>query len=168
MNLRVFDVKRRNILDPFKSPSHCLYHPINHKLCTIFRIGDLLDIVEPDKEEQMLMLKLGGVIRIKIDWMCNLDLGEDQCRPEYSFRRLDSDSSEETFSYGFNFRYASHWKVNNDSYRTLIKAFGLRFIVTVSGDAGRFDLLVLTLNIGSMIGVLGLSTIICDIVALYF
>ncbi len=65
------------------------------------------------------------------------------------------------------FRFASHWKNQNRSFRTLTKAFGLRFIISVSGHAGKFDLIQLTLNIGSLIGILGLATFICDIVALY-
>jgi hypothetical protein len=65
------------------------------------------------------------------------------------------------------FRFASHWKYENRSYRTLTKAYGLRFIISVSGHAGQFDVITLTLNIGSLIGILGLATFICDIVALY-
>lgn len=49
----------------------------------------------------------------------------------------------------------------------MTKAFGLRFIISVSGQAGRFDVITLSLNIGSLIGILGLATFICDIVALY-
>jgi P2X purinoceptor 4 len=163
-----FNISRRNVLNESSYFRKCRYHPIHDKLCPIFRIGDLLEIVETDDVERQLMLEYGAVVRIKIDWMCNLDLGEDECKPEYSFGRLDSRSRDEQFSFGFNFRYASHWKMNNNSHRTLTKAFGLRFIITVNGDAGRFALLVLTLNIGSMIGVLGLATVICDIFALYF
>jgi hypothetical protein len=37
----------------------------------------------------------------------------------------------------------------------------------VSGHAGLFDVITLSLNIGSLIGILGLATFICDIVALY-
>ena len=163
-----FNVKRRNILNESHHFPKCLYHPKHNKYCPIFRIGDLLKLVESEEDERRKMLKSGAVIRMNIDWMCNLDLGEDQCRPHYSFGRLDSRSIDEQFSLGFNFRYASHWNIGKDSYRTLKKAFGLRLVVTVNGDAGRFDLFVLTLNIGSMIGVLGLATVICDIVALYF
>jgi hypothetical protein len=32
----------------------------------------------------------------------------------------------------FFIRFASHWKYQNRSYRTLTKAFGLRFIISVS------------------------------------
>jgi cation transporter protein len=164
-----FHVARQNFIfhDP-KLINECRYHPIHDKYCPIFRVGDLLNFVELDAEERYKMLISGAVIRIKIDWMCNLDLGKDQCKPAYSFGRLDSRSRDESFSFGFNFRYASHWKVKTRAHRTLTKAFGLRLIVTVNGEAGRFDFLVLTLNIGSMIGVLGLATFICDIVALYF
>ena len=163
-----FNITRKNILNASSYFRTCHYHPIHDKLCPTFRINDLLNIVESDNEERYKMLKHGAVLRIKIDWKCNLDLGEEECKPYYSFGRLDSRSRDESFSFGFNFRYASYWKIKNESYRTLTKAFGLKFIVTVSGDAGRFSLLVLTLNIGSMIGVLGLATFICDIVALYF
>lgn len=66
-----------------------------------------------------------------------------------------------------SFSFASHWKHQNRQFRTLTKAFGLRFIISVSGQAGRFDVITLSLNIGSLIGILGLATFICDIVALY-
>lgn len=163
-----FGMSRTNLFYGPEKIQACHYHPVTDKYCPIFRIGDLLRIVEVDDEERDKMLRNGAVVRIKIDWMCNLDLGAEQCKPEYSFGRLDSRSRDEKFSFGFNFRYASHWKVKTRSHRTLTKAFGLRLIVTVNGEAGRFDFLVLTLNIGSMIGVLGLATFICDIVALYF
>lgn len=163
-----FGISRTNIFHDADGIQSCHYHPVNDKLCPVFRVGDLLNLVEPDNDERHKMLISGGVVRIKIDWMCNLDLGQENCKPEYSFGRLDSRSRDEQFSVGFNFRYASHWKAKKRAHRTLTKAFGLRLIVTVNGEAGRFDFLVLTLNIGSMIGVLGLATFICDIVALYF
>ena len=163
-----FNISRRNVLNQSDYFRQCQYHPISDRWCPSFRIGDLLELVESDREEREKMLILGAVVRIKIDWMCNLDLGEEECRPEYSFGRLDSRSRDEQFSIGFNFRFASHWKWANNSYRILTKAFGLRFIITVNGEAGRLDLFVLTLNIGSMIGVLGLATVICDILVLHF
>ncbi|CAF3952114.1 unnamed protein product [Rotaria sp. Silwood2] len=163
----LFKVIRKNILGDKNYLKTCNYEPIANKLCPIFRVGTLLDIVEPNSYEQTQMLKLGGVIRVKIHWDCNLDKPLDLCKPEYSFRRLDDSYREDSFSHGFNFRFASHWKYQNRSYRTLTKAYGLRFIISVSGIAGRFDIILLTLNIGSLIGILGLATFICDIVALY-
>ncbi|CAF4304206.1 unnamed protein product [Rotaria sp. Silwood2] len=162
-----FKVIRKNIQQNTSYLKKCNYDPIMHKICPIFRVGTLLNIVEPDSDEQQHMLTSGGVIRVKIEWKCNLDKSVDYCVPEYSFKRLDGPYKEESFSPGFNFRFASHWKHNNQSFRTLTKAFGLRFIISVSGDAGRFDVITLSLNIGSLIGILGLATFICDIVALY-
>ncbi|CAF1136153.1 unnamed protein product [Rotaria magnacalcarata] len=162
-----FKVIRKNIQQNASYLKKCNYDRENHKICPIFRVATILDIVEPDPTEQMNMLKFGGVIRVKIDWKCNLDKSLDHCLPEYSFGRLDGPYKEETFSQGFNFRFASHWKHQDQSFRTLTKAFGLRFIISVSGHAGRFDVITLSLNIGSLIGILGLATFICDIVALY-
>ncbi|CAF0945118.1 unnamed protein product [Adineta steineri] len=162
-----FKVIRKNIQFDANYLKSCNYDNVTHKTCPIFRVGTLLDIVESNRTEQHYMLKSGGVIRVKIDWNCNLDKHLDLCLPEYTFGRLDASYKEQSFSHGFNFRFASHWKYQNRSYRTLTKAYGLRFIISVSGHAGKFDLITLTLNIGSLIGILGLATFICDIVALY-
>jgi len=41
-------------------------------------------------------------------------------------------------------------------YRDLVKAFGIRFIIKVSGTAGKFSIIPLLLNIGSGIGLLAI------------
>ena len=46
----------------------------------------------------------GGVIGIKIGWMCDLDQSEDECNPSYSFTRLDAMSEKNSVSPGYNFR----------------------------------------------------------------
>jgi len=97
-------VIRKNIDQNADYLKKCNFDPIINKFCPIFRVGTLLDLVEPDQYEQNQMLKLGGVIRVKIDWNCNLDKSLNLCRPEYSFRRLDAKYTEESFSHGFNFR----------------------------------------------------------------
>ena len=99
-----FQVIRKNIQQEASYLKGCNYHPIGHEICPIFRVGTILDIVEPDLQEQELMLKYGGVIRVKIDWICNLDKPLDYCLPKYSFGRLDGPFREESFSQGFNFR----------------------------------------------------------------
>jgi hypothetical protein len=99
-----FQVIRKNIQQNASYLKKCNFDPIKHKLCPIFRVGTLLDIVEPDPYEQTQMLKLGGVIRVKIDWNCNLDKSTNHCNPVYSFGRLDAPYKEQSFSHGFNFR----------------------------------------------------------------
>ncbi|CAF1163003.1 unnamed protein product [Rotaria sordida] len=96
----------------------CNYDPIKDKTCPIFRLGTLLDMIEPDLHEQMNMLQY--------------DRSLDQCIPHYSFRRLDPPFKQAKFSFGYNFRFASHWKHENRSFRTLTKAYGIRFIFSVS------------------------------------
>lgn len=99
-----FKVIRKNIDANVSYLKGCNYDPIRHRICPIFRVGTVMNMVEPDRNEQTKMLTLGGVIRVKIDWKCNLDRPLNECLPEYSFGRLDAQYKEETFSQGFNFR----------------------------------------------------------------
>ena len=159
-----FDVKHKNMVDNLKP---CVFHEKTDKDCPIYTIGYILKEAEKNASELELMLKFGGVVRMKIDWDCNLDRDIRACKPEYSFARLDVPFRDRPFSKGFNFRYASHWKHQEKTFRTLTKAYGLRLIVTVSGKAGKFDLITLTLNIGSVVGIFGLATFLCDIILLH-
>ncbi len=95
---------RKNIQQDASYLKKCLYDRVHHPICPIFRVGTILDIVEQDKNETNKMLTLGGVIRVKIDWKCNLDKPLELCLPEYSFGRLDARFQDESFSQGFNFR----------------------------------------------------------------
>ena len=44
----------------------------------------------------------------------------------------DEEEKEQKIGNFLEIRFASHWKHQNRSYRTLTKAFGLRFIISVS------------------------------------
>ena len=144
----------------------CIYDPIEHDECPIFRLEYIINEAEKNRTERGVLLRTGGVIRIKLDWDCNLDRSIKLCKPVYSFARLDTPSYEETFSVGFNFRFASYWKRNKKYLRSLTKAYGLRLIISVSGKAGKFDFITLTLNTGSLVGIFGLATFLCDIILL--
>ncbi|XP_061686948.1 uncharacterized protein LOC133506633 isoform X3 [Syngnathoides biaculeatus] len=94
-----------------------------------------------------LQLHKGGVIGIKIGWMCDLDKSDDQCNPSYSFTRLDAMSQKNTVSPGYNFRFAKYYKMENgNDYRTLVKAYAIRFDVLVNGNAGKFDMIPTLIN----------------------
>ncbi|CAF0789982.1 unnamed protein product [Rotaria sordida] len=159
-----FDVKHKNMVDNLKP---CIFHPKTNKDCPIFSIDYIMNEAEKNITERDLMLRHGGVIRMKADWDCNLDRDLKLCKPEYSFARLDVPFHEKPFSAGFNFRFSNFWKYNQTDFRVLTKAFGLRFIVSISGKAGKFDFITFTLNIGSLVGIFGLATFICDIVILH-
>ncbi|CAF1367905.1 unnamed protein product, partial [Didymodactylos carnosus] len=158
-----FDVVRKNFRSYMTS---CIYNKTN-KLCPIFRLRQIVEAVENDEDERASMLKHGAVIRLKIYWDCNFDLNVRKCVPEYSFRRIDTKHKNENFSKGFNFRFVNNWKADNRSYRILKKAFGLRIIISVSGEGRKFDLITLTLNIGSIMGIFGVASMICEIFMLH-
>lgn len=162
----LFGVKHKNMIDNLKP---CVFDPVKDKDCPIFSIDYILSQAENDSNERDLMLRYGGVVGIKIDWSyCNLDRSVKLCKPKYAFARLDVPYREKPFSVGFNFRYATNWKTGNDDFRILTKAYGLRFIIATSGKAGKFDMITLSLNVGSLVGIFGLATLICDAIILHF
>lgn len=106
-----------------------------------------------------------------------------------SFRRFDT--KDAAASPGFNFRFASStsylpilkkqkklfvfknrfsnkYMLNGTEYRNLYKAYGLRFIITVDGQAGRFSILPLMIKIGTGFGLMSISVILADCVMLNF
>lgn len=46
--------------------------------------------------------------------------------------------------------------MNGTQYRDLYKAYGIRFLVFVTGKARKFDFIPLTMNIGSGLALLGI------------
>jgi hypothetical protein len=109
------------------------------------------------------MAKFGGVMGIVIDWKCNLDKSPTECLPEYTFQRLDDANTVQ--GKGWNFRFAHYFDNNR---RTLFKAYGIRFQIIVNGKGGKFDFITLTIKIGSGLGLLAITGVVCDFVVLYF
>lgn len=66
------------------------------------------------------------------------------------------------------FRFSSKYMINGSEYRTLYKAFGLRFIISVSGIAGKFSILKLMITIGAGLGLMSISVLVADCVLLNF
>ena len=100
----------------------------------------------------------GGVIGVYITWNCDLDWSfDDYCLPTYSFRILDT--------FGWNFRHAHYHEENR---RTLVKAYGLKFLVVVDGRASKFDLKNTVIVLVTGLGLLGLSTMFCDFILLNY
>ncbi|GAV00368.1 hypothetical protein RvY_11229-2 [Ramazzottius varieornatus] len=154
-----FRVRRRNILDGFaKNASYldsCLYHPSADPFCPIFRLGDIIALAQ---ENYSTIAVKGAVIGFVIEWECNLDLSVESCLPKYSFRRIDN--ADDVIAKGWNFRYANYWTdtVGRQSVqrRTLIKAYGIRFVFYVYGVAGKFNIVPLATNLGAGLALLGL------------
>lgn len=75
--------------------------------------------------------------------------------------------SETRTASGFNFRYANRFRKDGVEYRELFKAFGLRFIINVSGVGGKFNLVPLMMTIGAGLGLMSISVLIADCVMLH-
>ncbi len=68
----------------------------------------------------------------------------------------------------FCLRFSNKYVSNGKEYRTLWKAYGLRFIINVNGVAGKFSILPLMLTIGAGVGLLTISDIVADYFMLNF
>ena len=94
---------------------------------------------------------------INVEWNCDLDWNfAKYCLPKYHFFLLDDS--------GWNFRYG---KFHRENRRTLTKAYGLKFILNVSGRGGKFDLTNTIIILGNCYGVLCFVSMMYDFVAIY-
>lgn len=160
----LFDIQLRNIMgykniDSFK---HCRYNKDTSPLCPIFKLGD---IVEYCGDNFTAVGYRGGIYGIHINWDCDFDKNPDTCAPSYNFERLDKAGS--LLSRGYNFRYSTYHVINNKRYRTLTKAFGLRFHVLVHSKGGRFSIVPLFLNFGAGIALMVVADIVADFIVTY-
>ncbi|XP_058963911.2 P2X purinoceptor 4-like isoform X1 [Pocillopora verrucosa] len=158
-----FNESLRNIMTEDESYlRNCNYDPQTDHLCPIFKLGKIVELAHVNFED--IAFK-GGVIAIVITWNCNFDPLAYFCEPKYSFRRLDD--SKSPIAPGYNFRYANYYVQDNVLHRTLFKAYGIRFMIMVYGEGGKFSAIPLFLNLGSGVALLGIATVLCDIVVLY-
>ncbi|XP_014450263.1 P2X purinoceptor 4 isoform X2 [Alligator mississippiensis] len=163
-----FNFAKRNILPSINSTylKGCIYDAQTDPFCPIFRIQKIMEAAGQNFQE---MAVEGGIMGLQIKWNCDLDKAASLCVPRYSFRRLDDKNSKYTVSPGYNFRFAKYYRDTSGlEARTLIKAYGIRFDVIVFGKAGKFDIIPTMINIGSGLALLGVATVLCDIIVLYF
>nr|XP_055034249.1 P2X purinoceptor 3a [Misgurnus anguillicaudatus] len=159
----LFNVTRGNFPSSMNIAS-CLYDPVDNPSCPIFKVGDILKIIN-----QANIIKTGGEIGINIAWKCNLDYSEENCNPQYSFTRLDAVFQNSGASKGYNFRFAKYYKSENGTeHRTLHKAYGISFEIIVSGDAGKFGIVPFMINLVTLVTSVGLATVFCDVILLHF
>ncbi|CAH8486923.1 unnamed protein product [Schistosoma turkestanicum] len=160
-----YRIKRRNILKWMNSLflKTCLYNPNDDKMkyCPIFRLGDILKYSDPVNKD---IWETGGMVSIHIEWNCNLDFDEEKCLPKYVFRRLDDFQSN--IAKGWNFRLSQHYLDGGVRKRNLIKAYGIQFFITVYGTGGKFNILTFSMNLGSGLALLGIATVLCDMIIL--
>ncbi|KAF6082322.1 purinergic receptor P2X 4 [Phyllostomus discolor] len=160
-------VPKRNILPNITTAylKSCVYDAATDPFCPIFRLGK---IVQSAGHSFGDMAVEGGIMGIQIKWNCNLDRAASHCLPRYSFRRLDTRDLDHNVSPGYNFRFAKYYSdPTGTEHRTLIKAYGIRFDIIVFGKAGKFNIIPTMINVGSGLALLGVATVLCDIIVLY-
>ncbi|CAF4069373.1 unnamed protein product, partial [Rotaria sordida] len=92
---------------------------------------------------------------------------EDQeCFPAYTFDLLQS--GDDKLSPGVNFRFVEKYRLNETDYRTTTKMYGLRFVLTIAGHGGRFDISRLFLAIGSGIGYMIIAELVSEFIFMRF
>ncbi|XP_075019852.1 P2X purinoceptor 3 isoform X6 [Calonectris borealis] len=172
----------------------CRFHPERQPLCPILRLGDVVRLAGQDFPT---LAATGGVLGIKIGWVCDLDHAWERCLPRYSFTRLDG--LARTPAPGYNFRHARYYRWQDGTERrTLTKAFGIRFDVLVYGNvraglgafprtlegpwrvgtplqrvslhsqAGKFGIVPTLINTVAAFTSIGVGTVLCDIILLNF
>jgi hypothetical protein len=155
----------------------CEYDSESNSLCPNFRISKIFELikpdpkVKPDPKEYEAMLFNGSLIEIKISWKCNLDQLLEYCEPHYEFRRLDiTPYQDNPFYPGSTFLTSRHFFEPNDNqlHRVHTNIYNLHIIVSVTGEVGKFDLFQTTTSIGSFLGIIGMGTIVCDLIAAFF
>ncbi|XP_076015664.1 P2X purinoceptor 3a [Genypterus blacodes] len=164
----LFNVTRGNFPTSMTSTQirSCSYHPEKSPFCPIFRVGDILSYTG---QTVAGLAEKGGEIGINIQWKCNLDQNVDYCIPKYSFTRLDLPFAKNAVSKGYNFRYAKYFKTEDGTeFRTLHKAYAIRFDVMVTGNAGKFNTIPTLINLVAAFTSIGLGTVLCDVILLNF
>ncbi|XP_068122284.1 P2X purinoceptor 5 [Hyperolius riggenbachi] len=162
-----FNFSKTNVRDAEDTSflKNCRYSKQDH-YCPIFHLGKIVSWSGSNFQEMALQ---GGVIGIRIEWDCNLDKDSSECHPSYSFTRLDKSFKENSVSSGYNFRYAKYYRNSTGTeFRTLIKAYGIRFDIMVNGKAGKFNIIPTVINIASGLALMGAGAVFCDFVLLYF
>lgn len=158
----LFHVRRSNIPESANAThlKYCRYGAGKDARCPVFQIGDMVEEAGEDFDE---IATKGGVIQVLISWDCNLDYDAKYCVPNYSFLRLDN--PEAVLAKGWNFRYPKYY---NEAERSLVKAYGITFVILVQGRAGKASFIPIAINMGSGLGLMVVATVFCDMVVLNF
>ncbi|XP_011377363.1 P2X purinoceptor 3 [Pteropus vampyrus] len=90
---------------------------------------------------------------------------DSQCGPQ----RYPGGGKQQEVGRDFGLQFAKYYKTENGSeYRTLLKAFGIRFDVLVYGNAGKFNIIPTIISSVAAFTSVGVGTVLCDIILLNF
>ncbi|CAF1371650.1 unnamed protein product [Rotaria sordida] len=163
-----FNIKLRTVKQDTKFS--CRFNSDTDPRCPIFQIGYIIKKLREKNHRinRKALYNQGGLIQIEQTWKCNFDSSvENQgCFPTYTFDLLQS--GDDKLSPGVNFRFVEKYRLNEIDYRTTTKMYGLRFVLTISGHGGRFDIRSLFLAIGSGIGYMIIAELVSEFIFMRF
>lgn len=140
----------------------------------LFTVRDLIEGSNYDGTDEVLgtgstfeeVLERGAIIQVTLQWDCDFDRDESQCVPEFDLERIDD--IQDSISTGFNYRLVESFKNDDGSpQRDLFKLYGIRFTFENNGQGGKFNFASLTVTLGAGLALLGVSTVICDLLLEY-
>jgi len=136
----------------------------------LFSVNDLLNKTNLKYND---IKTTGAVLMMAYHFDCNLNKKE-KCTPWIEFKRLDkpnggsnNNSSSNSMRDGYSYRFVDRYQVNGTEYRALTHMVGIRLIVSVQGKAGRFSLPALSTTLGSGLALVGVGTLVCDVLMQY-
>ena len=121
--------------------------------CVAANLFTVSDVLERAQISPLEAADHGAEILVKVKWAdmkpmlgskgkypCNLDQADwrESCTPSFDFIRLD-DPDPHSFSHGYNFRESTADGDVGAAQRVLTKWIGIRVILMIEGQGGRFD-----------------------------
>jgi len=97
----------------------------------------------------------GCIISGDVDWTCDLDKEDSTCQPRISFTTIPGT---------FNFRYKAE---ETETERALRKVYGIRVLLRVKGEGGKFSFFQMVITIGASAAFLGVCTVLVDLLMLF-
>ncbi|KAJ8313071.1 hypothetical protein KUTeg_010444 [Tegillarca granosa] len=171
-----FNVKRRNL--PSKASDEylktCKFDFGQNVDCPIFRLGTIVkeageNYTEVAKENDKELSSCRYNPDDSLNKYCPIFvLSEITSRAGENYTDMAKEGGvmQILITWNCNLDFSEDECLPKYSFRRL-DMFGIKFVVTVTGTAGKFDAEPLFMNIGSGLALLSIATIICDIFVLY-
>jgi hypothetical protein len=153
-----------------KQLAHSTYDPKFNPRSPVFNLGDLIKYTTNAGQTYEEMAKFGAVININIGYNCFVNSifkpPEDNCKPSYSFRRVDMEKKMPAMGYT-SYRFAQYF--NYRKTRTYFRAYRIRFVVIVNAKVSKYDFFEFVTNLCAYNSIFGLSLVVfaCFVKFLY-
>ncbi len=137
------------------------YNPISNPRSPVFILGDIIKYTTNAGQTYEEMAKFGAVINININYNCFVNSffkpPKDNCKPSYSFRRVDMEKVQPAMGYT-SYRFAHYY--NFDKMRTFFRSYRIRFIVIVNAQVSKYDFFEFLTNLCSYDTIFALSLVV--------